>query len=69
MISEAAVDFDADAAAADAVVAADTVAASALVFAGSAAASAVFSRAAVVDLVAVDFVGVEAGMKALSLCP
>ena len=69
--SEVVVDFDVDVAAADAVVAVDIVAASVLVFVGGAAASTAFSRVAVVDLVAVDSVGVEveAGMKTLFLCP
>ena len=64
MTLEVAVDFVADVAAADAVVAVDIVAASALAFVGCAAVSAVFSRAAVVDLVVADFADVEvaAGM-------
>ena len=71
MTLEAAVDFVADVAAADAVVAVDIVAASALAFVGCAAVSAVFSRAAVVDLAVVGLVGVEveAGMMIPFLCP
>ena len=71
MTLEAAVDFVADVAAADAVVAADIVAASVLAFVGDAAVSAVFLRVAAVDLVVVGLVGAEvvAGMYFPSLCP
>ena len=72
MTLEAAVDFVADVAAADAVVAVDIVAASVLAFVGDAAVSAVFLRVAVVDLVVVvGLVGAEAvaGMYFPSLCP
>ena len=71
MTLEVAVDFVADVAAADAVVAVDIVVASGLAFVGDAAVSAVFLRVAVVDLVVVGLVGVEvvAGMCFPSLCP
>ena len=71
MTLEVAVDFVADVAAADAVVAVDIVVASGLAFVGDAAVSAVFLRVAVVDLVVVEpaDVGVVAGMSFPSLCP